>query len=470
MRNKLQGFLLLISSAWILSSCLSDDEHVYDYPDDTGITAFTLGTVNRYLHTTAKTTGKDSVYKVQVTGSDYKFYIDQLKREIYNPDSLPVGCDAKHILATISSKGSGVIGIKDTESDSLSVYSSSDSIDFSVPREFRAYNLTGTAYTAYTIKVNVHKEDPDSFNWHTLAQNNAELAALARAKAVCANGRIFLFGLDGTGNTHVYSTALEDGLNWQEATPSISLSANAWQSATSLDGYLYTLTSGVSGTNVVRSTDGLNWETIAEGTNLTCLAGASSRYLYALTPTGISVSKDMGAHWEEELIDTDVAYLPTEEISLVYKDNLVNEETEQLLLMGRRDASLGDTISMVWTKVQEYADGAEAQPWSFVEYDRNDLLKASYGRQFLVTAYRGEYEALHCDSTMLMRSVDGGISWRNDSVDLPKDFDGQHHFAFVKDANNYLWVISVDGIGSVWKGRHNSEGWIKEETAFEGED
>lgn len=466
MRNKLQVFILLISMAWIASSCLDDNEYEYEYPNDTAITAFSLGTVDRYVHTLSSK-GEDSVYTEDVDGSEYKFYIDQVKKIIYNPDSLPKGCDATRILATISSKNSGVIGIKDTKSDSIAAYSSSDSIDFSVPREIRAYNVIGTAYSAYTVTVNVHKEDPDSFGWHTLAQNNAELAALAQAKAVNVNERIYLFGIDATNNLHIYATNITDGVEWEEVTPDVSLSPNASQNAISFNGYIYTLTNGKTGTNLMRSADAKIWETIKEATELTCLAGASSRYLYALTPTGISVSKDEGLTWEVERIDTDPTFLPSAEISLAYTENLVNKETEHLLLMGRPDASAGQESSTVWTKVQEYAEGSESQPWSYVVYDQADQFKAPYGRQFLATAYRGGFEALHCDSDSLLVSMDKGITWRKDSVGLPTGFNGAHNFAFVKDEQNYLWIINIDGVGSAWKGRHNSEGWIKEETAFE---
>ena len=73
---------------------------------------------------------------------------------------------------------------------------------------------------------------------------------------------------------------------------------------------------------------------------------------------------------------------------------------------------------------------------------------------------------MHCDSDSLYISIDGGITWKKDSVRMPDDFDGSHHFAFFKDNKNYLWIISVDGAGNIWKGRHNSEGWRKEETSF----
>lgn len=79
MRNKLQVFILLISMAWIASSCLDDNEYEYEYPNDTAITAFSLGTVDRYVHTLSSK-GEDSVYTEDVDGSEYKFYIDQVKR------------------------------------------------------------------------------------------------------------------------------------------------------------------------------------------------------------------------------------------------------------------------------------------------------------------------------------------------------------------------------------------------------
>ncbi len=465
MRRKLQVFILLVSATWMFSSCLSDDTYDYEYPNDTAITAFSLGTVNRIWHTT-NSKGEDSVYTTTFTGSNYNFYIDQANRTIYNADSLPVGSDAEHILATISSKNSGTVVLKDTDSDSLIVYSSSDSIDFSVPREIRAYNLSGTAYAAYTVTVNVHKEEADSFRWLTLAQSNAALVSLSRAKAVDVNETIYLFGVDATNALRIYATPVNDGNTWTEVTPSTTLSADSYQSVLAFDGHIYTLANTVSGTNVLRSTDAETWETVATGTSLSRLVGASTHYLYALTPTGISVSKDSGATWTMETLDTDASFLPSAEISFAFTPSKVNTDTENLILMGKRANTYGDRTSVVWNKVLEYANGSENQSWSFVEYDASDENKAPNPQQFLATAYRNGYEALHSDSDSLYISTDGGITWQKDSVAIPTGFDGSHHFTFFKDKQNYLWIISVDGTGNVWKGRHNSEGWRKEETSF----
>ena len=62
---------LLMSIA--ISSCLDSDEN-YEYSSDATIRAFGIDTITKGVY--------------------YKFTIDQLKREIYNVDSLPMGADS----------------------------------------------------------------------------------------------------------------------------------------------------------------------------------------------------------------------------------------------------------------------------------------------------------------------------------------------------------------------------------------
>lgn len=72
MRTKFLSIIacfLLMSMA--ISSCLSSDDD-YEFSSDATVHAFGLDTIH---------------------GKHYKFTIDQLNREIYNMDSLPVGSD-----------------------------------------------------------------------------------------------------------------------------------------------------------------------------------------------------------------------------------------------------------------------------------------------------------------------------------------------------------------------------------------
>lgn len=146
MIKKFLAFACMALAMFGFSSCLNSDEDEITYYDDTAVTAFSLSAANRYIHTTASDGVTDSVYKTSMTVTGYAFSIDQQQRLIYNTDSLPVGTDANHILATISSKNSGniVLNLKDkTGQDSLAYYSSTDSIDFTNPVRLRVYNTQG---------------------------------------------------------------------------------------------------------------------------------------------------------------------------------------------------------------------------------------------------------------------------------------------------------------------------------------
>ena len=196
----------------LFSSCLKDSESTVTYSGDAAITAFSLGNLKKYTKVKAKN-GSDSTAVATVSGSGYKFYIDQVERTIYNPDSLPYGIDAKHVLCTISSKNSGIITIKSMISDSLFYYRSEDSIDFSVPRTIQVNSLDGKNRARYTVKVNVHKEPADSFLWDNVGavgvfQNAVEM------KAVALNEKVFVFANDGI-STFVFSTP-ENGIGWND--------------------------------------------------------------------------------------------------------------------------------------------------------------------------------------------------------------------------------------------------------------
>jgi hypothetical protein len=165
---------VLLAAVAVLTSCLNSSQNEVTLYDDAVILSFTLGTVNQYTHKTT-TAGTDTVVKTTTAGSNYAFHIDQLKREIYNTDSLPVGADARHLLCTITTRNSGMVLIKSTTSDSLFYYSSTDSIDFSVPRRFYVYATDGSGFTEYTVRVNVHQEEANDFVW----QQSDSIAAAA---------------------------------------------------------------------------------------------------------------------------------------------------------------------------------------------------------------------------------------------------------------------------------------------------
>lgn len=455
MKRKFFAFILLASASLSLSSCLStDDDTNIEYTHDTAITAFSLGTLTRnYMGKTSA--GKDTIYSASVTGSNYKFTIDQVNRLIYNTDSLPMGSKTSAVLATITAKQSSPMIWQDIDKDdSLYYYSSSDSVNFSKPRKLRVYNNDFTAYATYQITVNVHKEDADSFKWHSLASQSAELASLSDMKALSLSNQIFVFGKDGE-TAKIYKSANTDGSSWESVTPNVAFSKDFYQSVATLDGNLYVVDNG----KVMKSADGENWETICSDASLLQLIGSSSRYLYAYSASGILVSKDKGVSWTAESLDTDTSYLPKNSLSLTAMNIRSTKNAENLLLMGIRDASKNDTIATLWTHTVDYNVGGEDGKWNYVEYDNRQPYKMPALDEIQVAVGDSGLVALGSNGKWYV-SKKGGLTWTVDTtVVIPTEFDVNKRFAFVKDNNNFYWVINN---GHVWKGRFNREGWRRD--------
>ena len=454
MKRKFFAFIALITATLSLSSCLSSDETTVEYTHDTAITAFSLGSLDRYTKTKA---GKDTLLKANVKGSDYKFYIDQAQRLIYNVDSLPCGVRDTAILATISSKNSSPILLMDiNKTDSVAAYySSSDSINFSKPRFIRVYSGDYSAYAEYKVTVNVHKELPYEFKWHELAQNNSQLAAFSDLKAVACGDDIYVFGKTAEG-TKVLKSAINDGSAWSSIGMSVSLSSDAYQSAVALDGKLYIADGG----KVYASADAERWALVSENADVKQLIGASSKNLYAYnTAAGISVSKDKGVSWEQEKLDTDKAYLPTQNISMNVAGVLSAKDVENVMLLGTRDKALKDTVATTWLRTVDYAN--EAGQWNYLEIENNKSGKMPWLDQVITCAADTGFVALGSNGKWY-KSQDAGLTWKQDKmVVLPAKFATEEgRFAFCRDKQHYYWIIRN---GYVWRGRFNIDGWSKED-------
>lgn len=455
MKRKFFAFIALITATLSLSSCLSSDETTVEYTHDTAITAFSLGSLDRYTKTKA---GKDTLLKANVKGSDYKFYIDQAQRLIYNVDSLPCGVRDTAILATISSKNNSPILLMDiNKTDSVAAYySSSDSINFSKPRFIRVYSSDYSAYAQYKVIVNVHKELPYEFKWHELAQNNSQLTAFSDLKAVACGDYIYVFGKTAEG-TQVLKSAINDGSAWSSIMMNVNLSSDAYQSAVALEGKLYISDGG----KVYASADAATWALVSsENADVKQLIGASSKNLYAYnTAAGISVSKDKGVSWEQEKLDTDKAYLPTQNISMNVAGVLSAKDVENVMLLGTRDKALNDTVATTWLRTVDY-DANEDGQWNYLEIEKNKSGKMPWLDQVITCAADTGFVALG-NNGKWYKSQDAGLTWKQDAmVVLPAKFATEGRFAFCRDKQHYYWIIRN---GYVWRGRFNIDGWSKED-------
>lgn len=222
---------VLFAATSIMTSCLDNDVEQITYTSETSITGFSLGTL--HIDRVGKDKdGKDSAYVDTLDCSNYPFTIDQINRTITNKDSLPVGTHIDKVITSIT-YDAGILGYKPKGSDRDTIWTSTDSIDFTDPVEFKVYAYSNVEGKPYKVTINVHKQEPDTISWKKFDNSFSNRSLLSEQKAVYANGKVYVFGKNENG-THIrYSDVSNDNPNpWTPVAIKITdvdtYSATAW--------------------------------------------------------------------------------------------------------------------------------------------------------------------------------------------------------------------------------------------------
>ena len=227
----------------IMTSCLDNDIDQITYTSETSITGFSLGTL--HIDRVGKDkNGLDSPYVDTLDCSNYPFTIDQINRTITNKDSLPVGTHIDKVITSIT-YDAGMLGYTPKGSDHDTIWTSTDSIDFTDPVEFKVYAYSGVEGKPYTITINVHKQEPDTISWKKFDTQLFNAGNLSEQKAVYANGKVYVFGKNGNGTHIEYSDVSNDNpTSWVAVTKNVPADIDTY-SATACAEYIYFL----AGTN-----------------------------------------------------------------------------------------------------------------------------------------------------------------------------------------------------------------------------
>lgn len=465
MRRFLSPVLLLLSAAFLLASCLKNDNDDVTLYDDTAITSFQITAAKIYKHAVSST-GADSVYVETSTAvSNYPFSINQLTGEITNPDSLPVGTDVTKLLCSYSSKNNGYVMIQNIGSDTLRYLSTTDSTDFSVERTLKVLSSDGNHTRDYKVNVKVHKEDGDCFAWHSLTANSA-FASLAGMKAVALGNRIVVAGKED--NQTVVFVSSQDGSGSWNKLEGTTFSADAYKNIAVKDNYVYILDNGV----LKASDDCTIFTDVSTNTSLKLLLGSSRTELYALSADSVlMVSADNGTTWTADDVDDNKAWLPSENLSLNSSAFAYSDSTDYVLLAGNRPESADSTsaVATVWRKLVEYGTVKEPTQWSHIVFDDTNnnplprldgLTVLPYDEKFLAFGGAGIGGCTESAFAKVYESIDGGITWKATSAyTLPSDFSASaSNYAATVDSDNNIWLISGQA-GRVWKGKLNRLGW-----------
>ncbi len=450
----------------LFTSCLQDNDKV-EYTDYCYITSFSLGTLRRTMFTVSSE-GEDSVYRTTFSGTSFPMTIDQIALTIENMDSLPLRTDLSAVLTSASFQGVLVwrkANLEEGEDSLWTTYNSSDSLDLREPLHLACLATDGYSVRIYTLNVNVHKQNADSTVWDEVGEVSA-LEGMGTRKAFCLNGSIMILGEEGNGNVAcvehpmgtsdewiTYSTSGTDGVDLQtlQKQGEVLYLSNA-------DG------------QVLRSENALDWTQAdfpaQEGLQL---VGASERRLYALLD-GKLVSSD-GASWEEEALDDESEYLPTQQVySFSYQ---LPDGQKRLMMVGERDDS-EDMSCMVWAKSWKGEEESNAT-WMFYVPNGTDKRRCPVMDNLNVVAYDDGFLAFggasrdgqYAPMDSVLYSRDHGVSWKpyeNDDmiVDplIQDDAENARHIVSTVDDEEYLWVI-IDK--KVWRGRINRLGFLRQD-------
>ena len=366
--------------------------------------------------------GADSVYTTSVKLSAYKFVIDQQRCVIYNPDSLPYGVDPTKLLVSANSLNSGSLVLKSMTSDSLSYLSTTDSLDFSKPRELQVYSLSGAAVRKYEVRVNVHQEPADKFNWTKLPN----------------------------------------------ATPNFNhpLAADAYRSAVVKHDTLFVCEHGT----VMATTDGNQWAQQCTGADVTRLIAANPVRLYAYNAQGAMLSSDdSGKTWKAASIDESASLLPNGEIAYATLPLNTNANAFRTLLIGSVPEA-STTAFSIWGKIDEGDAYSENQPWMFYDHNTLNRHELSLMQNFSAFTYDGKIMMVGNEDRIYLPyfygSRDGGITWEADTViTSPLGFFVTGPYTVSVDKDHFIWFVSGK-TGETWRGRINRLGWKKEQYEY----
>lgn len=469
MKSKTINIAVLLAALFSLVSCLDTNDGDYVYTDDSAVTAFSVTSAKKAVHVRASN-GADSVYTTSVKLSAYKFVIDQQRCVIYNPDSLPYGVDPTKLLVSANSVNSGSLVLKSMTSDSLSYLSTTDSLDFSKPRELQVYSLSGAAVRKYEVRVNVHQEPADKFNWTKLPNPTAFTSANGVKSFVVttASGatRRFLLASDGTTTT-VYRA---DGDNaWTATTPNFNhtLAAETYRSAAVKHDTLFVCDNGV----VMATTDGETWTqqaTVEAG--VARIIAANPIRLYAYNNEGVMVSSDdSGKTWKAAGMDESATLLPNGDITYATLPLTTNANAFRTLLIGSVPEA-STTAFSIWGKIDEGAAYSENQPWMFYDHNTLNRHELSLMQNFSAFTYDGKIMMVGNDERVYLPnfygSRDGGITWEADTViTSPLGFFVTGPYTVSVDKDNFIWFVSGK-TGETWRGRINRLGWKKEQYEY----
>lgn len=436
----------VMATTAFLSSCLKSDYAEIEYPVESSIKAFSIGTLHQTIHG-KDSEGNDSDYVDTISYAHVPFTIDQINRKIYNKDSLPKEVDVTKVLASISADNGAIYYVNKNGKDSL--WTSADSLDFTNEVTFKvmAYSELQNKFVfgkPYTVKVNVHKLNPDSLVWKHFGDIRfAEGVTFAEQKAVYMNDYIYVFGETAEGNVKIYKANVNRGsfTSWEEVSTSITSidinSAIVYNNEVHFiaDGKLYNLKDNQIGSE----------------TNLSNLISVNGDKLLAYT-TGnkiVSLNSDGTKAKETDFIEGKNLNGRISAVSYTAEHNTSLWRT--IVMKNRVKEVESDTTAMVFNNISSEDKWQEYTPI-------NPTTCPNQGNISMIS-YDGKLFAYGEEFNYFYSSTDNGLNWKKEEgymIFPTENKNGIDKLTTYRDGGSYSTVVEDNGnkgsfIWFIWK-------------------
>lgn len=445
--------LLIVGLAFLMSSCLEND--------DTTIDDWNLGNAQ----ISAFSLSNDSIKGL----SDVVFTIDQVNGKIYNRDSMPFGTviDEK-VLCSISYEFASLGSLFVSQATGDTVYwNGSDSVDFSSPVWITVYPYDGVSTKTYEAWINIHQVDPDSMAWE-LYSGLISGQSFSEMKVLPYNDSYYLYAKEqsasGAGaECKLYRSEASDLIQWEQI-PVSGLPENAVLShIVDYKDFLYAFTTDGE---LYQSADGQHWSQVEDAPYINTLIGAipSNRTGDASVLSGISKTNEtfrfviMNDDMEWQTGTVVPASFPLSGFAALNYEAMYYP---YLAVSGGRDGA--DNLSaLTWSTMNGLSWASVTNPQltfsvregsAFFSYDT--LLYLIGGIDASGTALKDVYY-----------SKDKGVTWWQDTVHfMPGDYAARGFSSVVIDEDNFILLFGgkagrdANSLNELWRGRINRLGF-----------
>lgn len=431
--------LVLVSAV----SCLENVEK--ETSPQAAITSFVVGYYNVMFHD-IDWHGRDTIVAYVEGGNMFPMTVDQINNRIYNIDSLSYGSVVSAVTATVNSIGTAFFRYTDDPDSMVTVWSRTDTINFTRPLVFSVLSTDGTYFRDYTVQLNVRKVFPDSLLWSR--RDSAGFTAMDRPAAAILGDTLYNFGIDGNGVLSVSVRSILEG-GWSAPSALSTITSDLWSgNVFAFNGRLYTH----SGTSVYESSDGKAWNEVKSGVRYLVKSGSDNGFVWAVSQDGMIIRTSDMSEWVV-VGAVPEGFPDSAAVSLDYPLP-TNTSISRSILVGPGADSL---YASVWAILSTDSVMME------IDAPAKESLRLPVMDGLSVIRYDGHLFAFGNGLEVFRQSNDNGITWYwcdsyaddysswNRYMQFPSELRGyEGGFSYAVDRFNTIWIMTSDG--QVWRG------------------